>query len=186
MESIGIKMIERFCSGTEKDFKDNTLNQIIKEDDATKLYYDETVSTIDEYLKVHDNLNGLKYNYDDREKSYIVRNFKDRVNEPVYGNIWNGLAICIHSLYGNEIEIRDFEKEENGYSYTLHFTMYDVFGLYSDDIEKMREVLRNLSGYGSAGEFRSWYILQHWDKYNGTYKPVVTYIEFDMPVRKMY
>lgn len=100
------------------------------------LYYDETVSTIDEYLKVHDNLNGLKYNYDDREKSYIVRNFKDRVNEPVYGNIWNGLAICIHSLYGNEIEIRDFEKEENGYSYTLHFTMYDVFGLDSDDIEK--------------------------------------------------
>ena len=43
MESIGIKMIERFCSDTEKDFKDNTLNQIIKEDDATKIYYDETV-----------------------------------------------------------------------------------------------------------------------------------------------
>ena len=36
--------------------------------------------------------------------------------------------------------------------------------------------------FGILFGFRSWYILQHWDKYDGDIQPFVTYMEFDKTI----
>jgi hypothetical protein len=58
------------------------------------------------------------------------------------------------------------------FSGTLHFCIYDHFGLDQPDVEK---TYVNLAG------FRAWYVLQHYDYFNGSFVPFVTLMEFDVP-----
>ena len=48
--------------------------------------------------------------------------------------IFLGLGICVDGLYGNRIEVTSYEFDGVNYKHTLHFTMYDIFGLDSSDI----------------------------------------------------
>lgn len=93
------------------------------------------------------------------------------VGLPVYGNncVLNGLAFCIHGYQGVRIYVTEYTIDDSGaYSGTLQYTFFDHFGLDRNDI----------SNYDNAG-FESWYILQHHEKFSGSYKPFVTYIEFE-------
>ena len=63
------------------------------------------------------------------------------------------------------------QRLETGFKGTLHFIIYDHFGLDKPDIEK----------FSSGIVFRSWFMLQHWKKFNGKYRPFVTIMEFDIP-----
>lgn len=58
----------------------------------------------------------------------------NKVNEPIYNDYFSGLGICVDGLYGNRIEVTSYEFDGVNYKYTLHFTMYDIFGLDSSDI----------------------------------------------------
>jgi hypothetical protein len=88
------------------------------------------------------------------------------------------MGINVDSLYGNRVEVSSFSMSDRHYKIKLHYVMYDVYGLNASDIHK---------GYGKidpgiiAG-FRTWYILQHWDKYAGQYKPFITFMEFDREI----
>ena len=64
---------------------------------------------------------------------------------------------------------QNFGKE---YSRTLKFTFRDNFGLDAADIEEHWV-------HGSLTGFRSWYILQHYDRYKGKYKPFKVYVELE-------
>lgn len=79
-------------------------------------------------------------------------------------------------MYGNRIEVSSYEFDGRKYKYTLHFVMYDIFGLDEKDIEQRRIAFMP---FGVLAGFRSWYILQHYDKYNKKYKPYISYMEFD-------
>ena len=83
-------------------------------------------------------------------------------------DIVNGWTILIHGLYGNEVSLTEYEKLGNQVTYTLNFKLYDIYGVDNGDT--------NL--YQLAG-FRSWHILQHWDGYEGKYRPFITYMEFE-------
>lgn len=69
-----------------------------------------------------------------------------------------------------------YDEETKQFNYTLRFTYYDIFGLNYSDLT---------NGYGMGTEFgmlagfRCWYILQHWDEYDGNYQPYFSYMSFE-------
>ena len=85
-------------------------------------------------------------------------------------------------MCGNEIEISSYKFDGINYEYTLKFTMYDIYGLDSADIEENKYV-DNVSGFGILAGFRSWYILQHCNLYGGDYQPFITYASFKKTVK---
>ena len=105
-----------------------------------------------------------------------THNSKDAL-QPYYKEYTSGLGICVDGLYGNKIEVSSYEFDGKKYKYTLHFVMYDIFGLEEHDIDSRK--YKDILPYGCIIGFVPWYILQHYDKYAGAYKPFLTYIEFD-------
>ena len=106
------------------------------------------------------------------------------VYEPVYSDKFSGLGICVDCLYGNEIEISSYKFDGTNYEYTLKFTMYDIYGLDSADIEENKYV-DNVSGFGILAGFRSWYILQHCNLYGGDYQPFITYASLKKQLKEI-
>ena len=102
---------------------------------------------------------------------------RDEMIQPVYDDKFKGLGICVDSLYGNRIEVSSYSFDGKRFEYTLHFVMYDIYGLDSNDIENRK--VWNMIPFGISAGFRGWYILQHYDKYNKKYKPYISYMEFD-------
>lgn len=45
-----------------------------------------------------------------------------------------------------------------------HLRLYDHFGLDQPDVEKI---------YVELAGFRAWFVLQHYDSFNGKYKPFI-------------
>lgn len=82
---------------------------------------------------------------------------------------YTGLTTTIHGWTQSDIYLTDFETDGETYSGTLHFKFSDTFGLDETDIDE----------FGAIASFRSWYILQHYDKYNGKYKPFDNVVEID-------
>ena len=92
-----------------------------------------------------------------------------------YEDKFGGLGICVDGTYGNQNEITSYSFDGKNYEYTIKYTIYDVFGLDKNDISDPNRLMQ----FGILHLFRYWYILQHYDKYNGDYKPFITYISFE-------
>ncbi len=69
------------------------------------------------------------------------------------------------------IKIIDYQLDGKNFSGTLHFNIYDHFGLDKPDAEK----------FAALAGFRAWFVLQHYDQLNGVYDPFATLMEFDIP-----
>jgi hypothetical protein len=91
------------------------------------------------------------------------------VNKPVY-SLNHPLAFCIHGTQYARVSITSYSVTGTNYSASLHIVLKDVFGLATDDITRPT---------GWLDGFFSWYVLQHYDGYNGAHKPFITVIEFD-------
>jgi hypothetical protein len=132
---------------------------------------------IETLLNAYDgDIGALAYTTSTRDSNPLVMALKaDNIYQPVYNtdsDIINGLTICVDGLWGNKIEVSSYSISGNSYSYTLHYTLYDHFGLDQPDVEK----------YGPLTGFRSWYVLQHYSEYDSAYMPFLTIIEFDVIV----
>lgn len=107
-------------------------------------------------LDVYNSENPLKFAHD--ENMYL----------------FNGLTICMDNVWGHNITIEDCKYiNSDMYSFTLHFKLYDHFGLDPNDVSGF---------YGSLEGFRAWFALQHYDMFNGRYKPFINIIEFEVKV----
>ena len=82
----------------------------------------------------HNGIKKTKQHKSNRDDSSMVSKMRNKVNEPIYNDYFSGLGICVDGLYGNRIEVTSYEFDGVNYKYTLHFTMYDMFGLDSSDI----------------------------------------------------
>ena len=60
------------------------------------------------------------------------------------------------------------------YSGTLRFVFKDNFGLDTMDISSDK--------FGILAGFRAWFVLQHYDEYNGKHKPFKTVVTIDYPI----
>jgi hypothetical protein len=107
--------------------------------------------------------------------SVNISAFAQNVSYPRFhenSDIIHGLTICVNDTWGNTVEVKDYNFDGEHFSGTLHFCIYDHFGLDQPDVEK---TYVNLAG------FRAWYVLQHYDYFNGSFVPFVTLMEFDVP-----
>lgn len=83
-------------------------------------------------------------------------------------------GVCLDSLYGNCFEIVSYKFNGKNYEYTLRFVFMKFLDCKSDN---------NDAGFlfielGKIQEFLSWYILQHYDLYEGAYQPYISYMIF--------
>lgn len=181
MQKVALDMVDNFASGTGADYRNDILNEEVKNHQNTKTYVEGIKSIIDNYIIEHNgDISGLIYTKERRENgtSFMVNKMvENEINQPVYGDIFSGLGITVDSLYGNQVEITSYhyDSNTNSFEYTLHFTMYDIFGLDSADVTRKAVLFMK---YGDFGGFAEWYILQHYDEYKGKYVPFITYIEF--------
>ena len=111
------------------------------------------------------------------------RKKNEDLNQPYYNDYLHGLGITVHDLYGNRIEVTSFSVNGNHYTANLHYVMYDIYGLDKSDLtDKYLKVKDKGLAFGLIDGFRAWYILQHWDIYDGKYKPFISFMEFDRVV----
>ena len=179
LQDVILDMIDHFMDGTGTSYSNSTLTQKAYEHDSTQSYISAVESKLTTLLNTYDgDISALEYFASTRESNPFVQALKG-TNQPVYNTIAdkvNGLTICVDGLWGNKIEVTSYNLSGNTYTYTLHYTLYDHFGLDQNDVEK----------YGPLAGFRSWYVLQHYNEYNGAYRPFLTMIEFDVTVSGTY
>ncbi len=179
MENVILDMISHFMSGSGTSYSNDVLTQRIVEHDSTQKYVSTVKSKFSTLLNTYaGNIGALEYSASERGHHPFVEILQGTY-QPEYNTVAdkiNGLSICVNGLWGNKIELYSFNTSGNTYTYTLHFTLYDHFGLDAEDVEKNSI----FSG------FKSWYVLQHYDGYNKSYRPFLTLMEFDVTVSGTY
>ena len=176
LQNVVLDMIDHFMSGSSTNYSNDILTEKVVEHESTQSYCDAVKSCINSLMSTYNgDITKLKYIASSRLSNPLVAMMRaQEINQPVYNTTRdkiNGLTICLDGLWGNEIEVKSYSKVGDNYSGVLEFTLYDHFGLDAADVSK----------YGPLAGFRSWYILQHNEEYNGAYKPFVTVIRFEIP-----
>lgn len=174
LQDIVLDMVEHFMEGTGEDYSNDTLTSKVKNHESTEEYIEAVKAKLNDVLSTYNgNISAFKYDVNERENNPFIKKLKG-TNQPVFNKISdyvNGLVICLHGVWGNQIEVKSYSKNGDTYSGILTFTLYDHFGLDETDVVKFEEWHK---GFGS------WYILQHSQSFLGEYKPFVTVIEFDI------
>ncbi len=135
MQDVALDMVEHFMSGSGEDYHNNTLSKEVEDHENTETYVNEISEIFEDLIKSNNgNIASVKYDKNNRDDSSMVSKMSNKVNEPIYNDYFSGLGICVDGLYGNRIEVTSYEFDGVNYKYTLHFTMYDIFGLDSSDI----------------------------------------------------
>lgn len=177
LQTVILDMIDHFMDGSGASYSNSVLTQKAYDHSSTQTYIENVETQLENLLNTYDgDIGELAYTASTRESNPLVKALKaNNVYQPVYNTASdkiNGLTICVDGLWGNKIEVTSYSVSGNSYSYTLHYTLYDHFGLDQADVEK----------YGPLAGFRSWYVLQHYSEYDSAYKPFLTLIEFDVTV----
>lgn len=172
-DSFPTNMINHFYDGTGSFFVDQDLATCVHNNSSSQNYVTTTKAYLNTALQnTNGNFRSLKYNNNDRDSSaFSALLIEHSVLQPVFNNILNGLKVCIHDLQGLEIVIKDFSKSGNVCNCKLQYIYYDHFGLDHND------VTNNL--YNNSLGLRSWYVLQHYDYYEGIYQPFITVVSFE-------
>lgn len=132
----------------------------------------------------------------EKENSESVQKIREQVQNtvryPKFNDREDGLMIAIHDLQGTNVYIENAKIKDDVFSGTLKFNFFDHFGLDVQDIMNEGKVLGIFTvKYSSFEGFRSWYYLQHSDKYNTSdntverqYKPFVTNFSIDDEIKE--
>ena len=177
LETVILDMIDHFMDGTGSPYSNSVLTQNAYEHDSTQEYIKNVKEQLELLLnECNGDIDALAYSAGNRGSNPLVQALRaNNVYQPVYNTALDkitGLTICVDGLWGNKIEVSSYSISGGSYSCTLHYTLYDHFGLDQADVEK----------YGYLAGFRSWYVLQHYSEYHSAYKPFLTVIEFDVTI----
>ncbi|GHU83712.1 hypothetical protein AGMMS50284_7690 [Clostridia bacterium] len=176
MGMVALTMADRFYEGNGGEFRDDTLNEKAKNDQPMKDYTENAQKIVEEYIKTnYGDVSGLKYTDDVKKRPLVPLVSKMKLQEiyqPVHKNMTNGLMIAIHDYREGKIELIDYKVNGKECTGKLKYTFGDWFGLDRKDI----------NDYALPG-FRGWYLLQHYNKFNGAHKPLNTIVEFEIPIK---
>lgn len=177
MEDVVKDMISHFEEGTGSDYSNKTLTQEAYKHKSTQKYINDIKGEVVRRLKNNGgNIYDLEFTEEGNQSGKSIYNWaQQNVSYPRFhenSDIINGLTICVNDTWGNTVEVKDYNFDGEHFSGTLHFCIYDHFGLDKPDVEKM---------YVNLAGFRAWYVLQHYDHFNGSFVPFVTLMEFDVP-----
>lgn len=179
MQTVALDMIEYFMSGSGGIYTNSTLTSEVFEHDSTQDYIAGIKECLKYYLEFYKgDINQLKYlgDYvDNRDRHPVVKYFLgNNIYQPSFStaaDIIQGLTFCIDNPWGNQIWIDSYNCIGNSYSGIFTIYIYDHFGIAEDDIGR---AYKGLIPYGEFQGFRSWFILQHYEAYNGSYKPYIS------------
>ena len=177
LEDVILDMIDHFMEGSGSTYSNSVLTQKAFEHDATQAYINQVKARLGLMINAYDgDISGLAFSPDTRNSHPLaqVLDAEDaiKLEYDTASDIMNGLTICVDKVWGNKIEVVEYLVNDNSYSCTLHYTLYDHFGMDQPDVEK----------FGILAGFRSWYVLQHYDEYDSAYKPFLALMEFDVTV----
>ncbi|MCQ6268399.1 DUF3289 family protein [Fictibacillus sp. WQ 8-8] len=176
MEDVVLDMIDHFEEGTGTAYRNQTLTKKASEHETTKAYVEFVKNAlVDELKKNGGNLAALQFDKSTKDTNKFYQYIQDNASYPVFHNnsdIIDGLTITVNDTWGNTVSVKDFSVENNHFKGVMHVRLYDHFGLDQPDVEK---VYVNLAG------FRAWFVLQHYDEYDGKYKPFVSLMEMNIP-----
>lgn len=174
-------LIDKFIYGTEESIDIKTNNGIISlpcynspklikkviSDEQVQKYEETVVEEFTKQLKKYKgNIIEAKRAMQDiieDSKAYDIAFSRDDLSY-----LLGGMTLSINDLWGSSVNIHSINVDGNSYNGVLHFRLYDHFGLDIHDVEK---IYVNLAG------FRAWYVLQHYDGFNGKYKPFINVID---------
>ncbi|WP_026581608.1 DUF3289 family protein [Bacillus sp. J33] len=176
MEDVILDMIDHFEEGTGTEYRNETLTKEASEHETTKAYVEFVKNAlVDELEKNGGNLAALKFDESTKSTNDFYNFIQRNASYPTFST-WSdrvgGLTITVNDTWGNTVTVKDFSVEDNHFEGVMRVRLYDHFGLDQPDVEK---VYVNLAG------FRSWFVLQHYDEYDGKYKPFVSVMEMDIP-----
>ena len=170
LSTVASEMATRFQQGIGGTYSNSILTQYVQAHATTQKYVDTMKKlTIDELILNGGNIERLLNDYD------FQKQIQDNVRLPVFnniGNLFNGLQILINDVWGSTVSIKNYYSDGKTFNGTLCFTLFDHFGLDLEDIEKAA---------GSDPGFRAWYVLQHYDKLKGQFRPFITEMYFEVP-----
>lgn len=110
-------------------------------------------------------------------KSQAVLQEMEKLERPRFNQLidtFSGLRIMINDTWGLTVRVEDYKIFGETFQGTLHFNIYDHFGLNELDVTKI---------YGALAGFRAWFVLQHYDEFAGQYKPFVTNMDIYIPFK---
>ncbi|UOK59071.1 DUF3289 family protein [Bacillus sp. OVS6] len=176
MEDVILDMIDHFEEGNGTDYRNQTLTKKAREHETTKAYIEFLKNAlVDELKKNGGNLSALQFDKSTKDTDKFYQYIQDNAVYPTFST-WDdrigGLTISVNDTWGNTVSVKDFSVENNHFKGVMHVRLYDHFGLDQPDVEKE---------YVNLAGFRAWFVLQHYDEYNGKYKPFVSVMEMDIP-----
>lgn len=182
MEDVILDMINHFKDGTGTDYNNDILTENAGEHKTTQEYIEAVKKqVIKELVKNVGNLEALTF-YSYRKDQHSIYNYvQNNLTLPKFntpGDIVGGLTICVNDTWGNYIEVDNYEFDGKYFKGTLRFNIYDHFGLDEPDVLPRKQWWKN---YGDLAGFRAWFTLQHYDKFNGEYKPFITRMVIEVP-----
>ena len=172
MEDVILDMINHFKTGNGTSYSNNILTKHVINHKSTQEFIDFfKKGLINQLIKNNGDLASLRYIEGSSNPLY---DYLKKAPRPVYNefkDILNGLTITIDDIWGHNATVKNYSLKGKHFTGILHFNIYDHFGLDKPDVEKI---------YADAAGFRAWFVLQHYNKFKGKYKPFVTKIEFDI------
>ncbi|MDR7001393.1 DUF3289 family protein [Neobacillus niacini] len=177
MEDVVLDMIDHFKEGTGTKYSNQTLTKEASEHETTKAYVELVKNAlVNELEKNGGNLAALKFDENTKQTNKFYNYIYQEARYPTFSTTSDnigGLTITVNDTWGNTVSVKDFSVEQNHFKGVMHVRLYDHFGLDLPDVQKK---------YVNLAGFRAWFVLQHYDKYDGKYKPFVTLMEMDIPI----
>lgn len=178
-------LIDKFIYGTDETIEIKTKDGIVEvpvytnealyskvqQDEQVQEYFDFVKS---EFVKQLQKSNGDLTQARNNMQNIVENSSKHKIKfaRDKSNYLSNGMTISINDLWGSNVSIIDYSYNDGEFSGVLRFSLYDHFGLDQPDVEK---IYVNLAG------FRAWFVLQHFNLYNGEYEPFINLMEYEVP-----
>lgn len=170
-------MIAKFEKSEGGEYRNQALTNAVKAHDSTIKFSDTIIKDVKSKLsQIDGDINKLKLD----ELMWMYKKTAG-FRLPIFNTAWDkveGLTIAINDVWAGRAEITKYDKFGKFYKGNIRVTLYDHFGLDYPDIGPDSTSGRT-KPYGLLAGFRSWFVLQHYDKF--AYKPFMTVIELDYP-----
>lgn len=173
MQPVLLDMVDHFMEGSGDDYSNDILTETVSNHKVTKKFMTGFSNVFNDFISKTNGDIGSFANSQDfkdalRADGLILSQYAYEGLDAI-----KGLGLAIHGWSVGEVNVKSFDIQPDGtYTGKLEFNFIDDFGLDSDDIKDF---------HGLDG-FNYWFILQHYDKFEGKYKPFRTIVTIDYPI----
>lgn len=182
LDMVLLAMIGQVQANTGGEFRHPVLTRAVRGHPHTQAFVDRLLEAVQRHITDNQgNINPLSL-------QQWMMGYKRPLNPPKFntkadrylGWLNGGLTMAINEVWAGKAEITQFERAGNVYRGNVKVTFYDHFGLDLPDVGPDPDT-GQIKEYGGLVGFRSWFILQHLDRFG--YKPFLTVVEMNYPIK---